>query len=495
MDCLVQMQKRPKIIDMIEKFQLSAAYPVLFAILCLISGLGNKRVYLPIISLLVLFVIFSILFVRDVRVFIVPIFMIYYSLGTDTPSAFSASNGNVIAAFDKDGFVGICILAAVVVPLFLIRFIKEGAFTLAFKEKSVTLYGIIALNIAIMIGGAFSPYWSPKELFYALSLVAGLDVFYLVMYYIVRRSGASVISYACKVLVLTSLVIATQICFVVLRNYLNGTLIFRYNSNSRWILLRENLCLSWGISNIICASCAAGIPASLYLAKNERHPYLYCVSAIVMWLISILINTRSAMLVGGFMLCVGLITISFVGKNKWKNLAFLISFIIVGTISVLFLYDNLSNILGSEELFSKISKFLRFDSVNDRIKAFRIGIQDFQDHFVFGVGWTKGVNSSPSAPLNFYSKMYHCIVIQMGASAGIVGLVALGFHAKDILYLSFKRACIDRLLLLSVPLIILLMSLVDNFFFYLNIQIFYVTFLCLAEEHLKPNKKDYSSRL
>ena len=76
----------------------------------------------------------------------------------------------------------------------------------------------------------------------------------------------------------------------------------------------------------------------------------------------------------------------------------------------------------------------------------------------------------------------------MSASCGILGISALLLHIKDFFILAFRRARLDRLFLLAVPVMILTMSLVDNFFFYLNLQIFYVAFLCLAEEHLNTKK-------
>jgi hypothetical protein len=107
--------------------------------------------------------------------------MIYYALGTDTPKAFMDSNGDILAAFDTDGFIGICILAAVIaIPVFL-RFILDGSFAYAVRNRGITFWGIVALNIAIFLGGAFSEHWSPINLAYALATYS-LSISLIIIY-------------------------------------------------------------------------------------------------------------------------------------------------------------------------------------------------------------------------------------------------------------------------------------------------------------------------
>lgn len=489
MECLVRLKKRPKFIDAIEKFQLSGAYPVFFAILCTISGLGNKYVYLPIISVIALSILFSVFFVRDNKVFITPIFMAYYSLGTDNPKAFTDSNGDVLAAFDKSGFIGICVLAAIIIiPLFL-RFLLDGSFAHALKNRGITFWGVAGLNVAIFLGGSFSAYWSPKNLAYALILVAGLDIFYLILSSIIRKFDGNIVPYVCRILVLTCLMITAQAILLALQLQLDGMLIRVDQWTGRWILQREYLARSWGISTIICASSAVGIPAAMYMARNERFPLFYYASALIMWGISILVNTRSAMIIGGIFLIAGMAIISFSGKNKRCNLIFSSVLLVLIVIGAIIAYRKLTEVTPPDELFFNLYKFLRFDSVNDRITIFEVGLKDYLSAPIFGVGWSKGALDSELQSNNFYSNMYHCIVIQMGASAGSIGLIALVLHAKDYFRLAFKKPQIDRFLLLFVPASVLFMSLVDNFIFYLNMQIFYVAFLCLAEKHLEQTQQ------
>lgn len=488
MECLVKLQKRPKFIDAIEKFQLSGAYPVFFAVLCAISGLGNKHVYLPIISVLALSILFSVFFVRDNKVFITPILMIYYSLGTDVSRAYGQSDGNVVASFDPDGLVGICILAAVIaIPVFT-RFILDGSVTDTIKNRGLTFYGIVGLNAAILLGGIFSGHWSPINLVYALILIAGLDIFYLVLTSIIKRSDSSIIPYVCYVLVFTCLMIAFQIFTRAYRLYLDGTLFWFDRRIGKWILMRERLSLSWGVTTIIGASSTAGIPAAMYLAKNKRFPLFYYISAIIMWSVTLVVNARASMLVGGAFLIAGIVIISFCGKNKKCNLIFSLVLFASFVTALILAYNKITETISIKDALAELSRFMRLGIVDDRIVLYEAGLRDFLSAPIFGVGWEKGALSPELQKSNFYGNMYHCIVIQMGASAGIVGIAALIFHIKDYFRIALKRACADRFLLLSVPASILLMSLVDNYIFYLNLQIFYVAFLAVAEKHLEETK-------
>lgn len=475
--------KKPSLIDKLVSFQLSGAYPVFFAIICAISGLGNKYVYLPMISILGVCVLFSVFFVKDNKVFLTPILMIYYSLGTDNALAFANSKGDVFAAFDSDGLIGICILAAVIATPFIIRFIVDGSFALAFKQRSFLIYGILALDISILLGGIFSEHWMPKDLAYGVILIAGLNLFFLIVYSIVKRADRDIVPYTCHIIVMACLAISAQVAVTAIQAHMQNDLIVFSAPLDRWMIQRGHFCFSWGIPTIIGATTAIGIPAAMYMAKNERYPLFYYISAIVFWLVSLVVNTRSAMLVGGIFLLGGAIIACLSGRNKKTNIIF--SSVLFGCFAALFAYfcTKATGTGSLRDTLYEIYKLLRFDSVADRMQIFDVGAKDFLSAPIFGVGWSKGALDADLQSHNFYSNMYHCVLIQMGASAGVVGLAALALHIKDIFIIGCKKFRVDRLFILSVPLMILCMSLVDNFFFYLNFQIPYVTFLLLADKH------------
>jgi len=141
-------------------------------------------------------------------------------------------------------------------------------------------------------------------------------------------------------------------------------------------------------------------------------------------------------------------------------------------------------------VLSAIAKILRFDISSDtgRSELWQNGFDDFKRSPLLGSGFADGAFDLGSENNNVYSNMYHCIIIQWLGAAGIVGCIAFLIHLIDCARLLFKRISSGKLVLMLVPLMIIAMSLLDNFFFYPHFQIFYAIFLALAEySHDKSN--------
>ena len=480
---MASRKKRLSLKQCLINFQLSGAYPLFFAAVCAISGMGDKRIYLPAISILAISILFSIFCVKDNKVFLAPILMSYYSLGTDRVNGYIDSNGNVTASFDQNGFIGICFLAAIIIIPLIFRFILDGSFVLAIRKKSLFLFGILALDAAILLGGLFSKHWNLKSIFYGIVLIAGLNIFFLMLSSIVKKCDKDIFPYTCRILILTCLVISAQVIVAALRAHAQNDLVIFSTSMDRWLIQRSHFSFSWGLPTIVGASAIIGIPAAFYLAKNERYPALYYCCALLFWGVSFIVNTRSAMIVGAFFLLIGAVIASCSGKNKKTNL-FLSVVLGAGFLAAAAIFCARAALHGNlGNLLTDAYKLFRFDSVYDRIRIFKAGLGDFVSYPVFGVGWSKGALETNVRTDNFYGNMYHCIIIQLGASTGVVGITAFVYHFKDIAILAIKQFRADRLLLLAVPIMILSLSLVDNFIFYLNFQIIYAAFLVLAERH------------
>ena len=134
--------------------------------------------------------------------------------------------------------------------------------------------------------------------------------------------------------------------------------------------------------------------------------------------------------------------------------------------------------------------FLRIDEYRDsgRGNLWKNGLEDFKKSPFFGAGLSDGGYPDGEESKNFYSNMYHCILVQMPGAMGIVGCIAILVHFVDLAKTFFKSFSINKMLLLFVPLMIIGMSLFDNFFFYLDFQIPYGVFLALAEKQLEQEE-------
>ena len=119
-----------------------------------------------------------------------------------------------------------------------------------------------------------------------------------------------------------------------------------------------------------------------------------------------------------------------------------------------------------------------------------MGYNDFKTNPVAGVGFAKG--SIPGK--NFYSSMYHDIIVELFGGMGLIGLLCFAAHLFDYMRYFAKSVTANKLLSVLIPVLIILLSLTDNTIWYLNMQIFYgallaASSLCWDEEGSGPIRK------
>ncbi len=481
--------ERSRIIKILVRAQNSVIYPIIFAALCVCSGLNDKSVYLPIIWILCGFVIFSALFSPDNKVFLVPMLMVYYSLGRDGEHVlYDDLKMEYLQSFDPDAFVQICVCGVIMASAFIIRLIADGSVTRAFKKRGICTWGIISLDVVLILNGIFSENYSPMNLIYGVLMSLCLTVFYFITLSMLENSE-NIIPYACKCLVCTSYVALCQILVLCWRVYQDGNL-FLYGQESEIIGINRGwLAMSWGVPTIVGAVIVIGIPAAMYLARNCKFSFVGYFSAALFLLGAIIIDTRSAIIVGGLVFVLSVIICCIGGKNKRKNRIYtaILSVLAIGAL----IYIN-ARIMPISAFLDKVFEILRLDAFagEARYKIFENGINDFKASPIFGVGFSDGGYADDMHRNNVYSNMYHCIAVQLIASMGIVGVIGFLVHIKQVGEIAVRRFSVNKLFLILVPLMILAMSMVDNFFFYPNFQILYSAFLALAEIYLEQSRRE-----
>lgn len=492
-----KIREKNKIIAILVKLQNSTLYPILFAFVCIISGVSGKEVYLPCIWLLTALVLFSGLFSDDFKVFLVPAIMIYYAIGFDVIDDyfFYADATLDSMTFDPSSLPHFIICVALIVAVLIWRIISSGLIKDIISKRGLFFWGIIAIDIALILNGIFSPHWKPINILYGLMIGAGLTIFYCIFLVLLSHSK-NVISYACKTLVCAGIVVSVQTLIILIRLLMGDGLSIQDLLNG-WISdNRLMLSLSWGLPTITGAVMALSIPAALYLARNCRFPIVSCSLALLFLVMSVVIDTRAAILFGGIAFFVGIIICCFKNKNKIQNRAFTISLFSIGLIAtVVFLITADS----PKETVLKIFDSLRLDFIFSENKSFtsifgaRAGIWlDGLKHFlsapIFGVGFSLGRDTTNLYSYNIFDIMYHNVIIEFLGSMGIVGILAFLFHLKHGVEIAFRKFSWDRILVLFVPVLVLLMSLLDNFFFYPNFAIIYAVFLACAELMLEESR-------
>ena len=457
-------------------------YPALFAVLCVISGTHNCSVYIPILWILTAFVLFSALFADDNKVFLTPLLMMFYALGQDAdPEAFLKSNGDMLSLIDGKALVEVIIICAICVTALVARLVADGSLAAVFKKKRHFLWGIILLDAAFLANGLFSQAYDIKNIGIGAFFAAGLTVVYVIVIGILEKSENCIV-YACYAMLATAYSAFLQMLTLVIRLAVKGDYFILFKSQGEIVVNRNEFTLGWGVATLIAMVFILGIPAALYLAKDRKYSLFTFCSAILFVLGTALINVRSAMVVGVLSFIVLTVFCCFKGNNR-KLIRIYLLCCVSAAIVLLILVDRF--LIPISSLFEKLSSLLRFslDVDSGRVKLWANGISDFLSSPALGVGFLDGGVEDAAKMNNFFSNMYHCILIEIPGAMGIFGCFAFVLHIAQLIVLCIKRFCVDKLLLLFIPLMILVASLVDNFFFCLNCQIFYCVFLAVAEKY------------
>lgn len=477
------LRKKIPLIDLLVRFQKTVWYPVLFAILCVISGTHGYKVYLPIMAVLCAFVLFSVFFADDNKVFFVPLFMIYFAVGFDNPPySYTSSNGDMFASFNENALKAVIGFAVVIISAFLIRLICDGSIKAAFTKRCSLTVSILALDVAIIFNGFLGPDAQVRNMLYGIIIASGITLVYFAVHGMLYRSK-DVVTYACKVAVCASYVVLGQILLLFIRTYLNDTLFFTWGNN---VINHMNFYLGWGVTTVVGAVLVLGIPAAFYLARKCKASGFLYFSGLFFFLGTFMLDARSSMVAGAGAVVIGMILSCFKCKNKVACRIYTAIVVIVPVCALIYLvkYTNILNTsLG--DMLKSVLEMHKGDS--GRMDMWKNGIEDFLRAPVFGIGFSNGGYVKPD--LNVYSNMYHCILIEFLGATGIVGCIAFLFHAFELLRLFFRKFSIDKMLLMMIPAMIIVMSLVDNFFFYFNFHIFYGAFLALAEISIMENKE------
>ena len=496
-----RIREKNKIISFIVRLQNTALYPALVAIICIFSGTGNKEVYLPCAWIITALAVFAGLFSPDLKVFFVPAFLGYYVIGIDDPSGYFGTFES-LPLFDMSSAWHFAACILIIVAVLIYRLITTGMMKEMLLKRGIFFWGIIFMDVAIVLGGLFSGQWTLGSFLFGLMIAGVLTIFYPLFLSILSRSKNG-IAYLCKTLVFTGYAITAQIGIIAYRLHLDGKLITKF-ANGTYFLYRDKLTLSWGFATLVGAVLVLSISAAMYLMRSRKFPALSFISAVLLWFVTILIDTRSAIIFGAVALVVGSILCCIGGKNRIAN-RITVAGLFLALVSAV-LYVVLKYPSDYMERIRDVLRFLRlevsFDTVSDvnsffssRITIWADALADFFTSPVFGVGFAYGYFTPETASGNLFINMYHNIILQFMSSLGVVGLFAFLVHLKQLVEAIFRRFTVKKLLILLTPACILGMSLVDNFFFYPNFTIIYAAFIAAAEALLEESRQERINNL
>ena len=489
---LVDTGKRAPVISQIIKIQNSSWYPVLMAILCIVSGANGREIYLPCMWVLTAGVIFAGIFSEDLKVFFVPFIMGLCFLGLDVSPDFYTRIED-IPTFDRSAIPHFVICSVLMMTVLIFRLATSGMLKEAFCKRGMFFWGIIFLDVAFIVNGAFSQEYSLTSLWLGIGMAAVLTLCYFIFLPILSHSENGM-TYLCVTVVATSYAVTAQTAIAALKLLENENLFITFGAE--YFLNRSILAMGWGPVTVTATVITLGIPAALYLARTEKLSFISFFSAPIFLAAAIFVNTRSAVAVGALVLVVGMICCVTGGKNRSKNIVYLLITVVTVAVLALRFYDVISphivDILKTMRVYPGYGIKGLFSTRTDLWKK---GIEDFLTSPVFGVGFLKGGFEAELMSENIYRNMYHNVFVQLLASMGVIGFLAFLIHLKHMLELTVRGFSAQKLLLLCVPLIIIGTSFVDNFFFYPNFQIIYAAFIAAAEVTLERRRKERLGRL
>ncbi len=459
----------------IDRYLNSVWYPVCLGALCAFSGLGGSSRYAVCMCLIVVSVLLIVLFAKDLKPLFAPMLMSFCSLGKDSETSYGDQVGDVLLSYDSTAFALAISLGVFAVGALVFRFWKDGTIRDIWKKGGRLGWSILALDVAFMLNGVGSADWLPIDLAYGVLMAFGFTFFYFVCVSIARR-GEHVAKYACWCMVGTSLLGFVQLAALFVQLHSRGQLEFQMGMLTGES--RNAIELGWGISTSICGYLVLGIPAAFYLAANHRYGAFSYLLAFGIFGSIVVLASRGPILVGAVAMLMGILGCCF-GKNKGLGRKFALGILCLIPICLLLVHFF---VLPLPELAGRLLETARLDSLSEegRITLWKRGWEHFCAWPVFGVGFDKGAFVGWEVLHNVFANMYHNILFQFLGAMGAVGLLAFLFHLWQAGRL-WRKPTAQKVLLLTLPLMVLLMSLVDNFFFYLNDQIAYCIFLAVAE--------------
>ena len=456
----------------IDRYLNSVWYPICLGALCAFSGLGDSSRYTICMGLIAVTVFLTVLFSKDLKPLFAPMLMAFCALGKDSSVSYGDQKGDVMLSYNDMAFSFVIALGILAVVALVIRFWKDGTLKDIWEKGGHFGWSILAMDIAFLCNGIFSEYWRPIDLAYGALMAFGFTFFYFICASIARR-GENIAKFACQCMVCTAVLGCAQIGIV-----LWGHGLISFDIGILSTDHREYIELGWGIATSIPAYLVLGIPAAFYLAANYRYSIVNYLLAFAVFGVVVILGSRGSIIVGGIMLLGGIIICCF-SKNKKSCRKFALAVFSIILLCLLLIHMFVKPL---PELLEKVMEMARFDKLakDGRFAIWQKGLEHFAQAPVFGVGFDEGAKIGRDVMHNVFANMYHNLFIQFLGAMGIVGILACGFHLWQFGRM-WQKPTVSKVLLLMLPLTILMMSMVDNFFFYLNQQIAYGMFLAVAE--------------
>ena len=460
-----------KFIRSLQGFFRSVWYQALVVALMVCANVFSLE--LPVFYLYLLFGLTALLFAEDTLP-LVPLFCCAYM--TISPENNPATHYGESAFYDPAFRTQFIVILAVAAAAVAVRTVHLLCFSSARGERRgfpKLSFGFLALGIAYVLGGLFSPFYAGRTAFFGLVEIASLCALYFFFFYTVdfRRTEK-------EYLLSLFLLIGFGVILEMVRVYFLPGVIGPDGVD------RGDLTTGWGMYNNIGCIIAMCIPASFYFASVKAKGWRFTLLGCVTLGGVVLTQSRTAILFGGlvFAACLVLVSVRSGGMERLGHLLVAGALILIAMALVVVFFPKVM------ELFASM---IRFDT-NGRDEIWRVGLKQFSDHPLFGVGFyeCEAYRWGELPGDAFLPPRYHNTVLQLLASCGLVGLGCYIYHRVQTVRLLLARRSRENIFLALIIGVMLLLSFLDCHLFNFGPGILYSVILAFMERGVPAEQKE-----
>ncbi len=342
---------------------------------------------------------------------------------------------------------------------------KEYKSFFDFKNKKLLL-GFLLLIPCYLLAGIFSGFLDFNSIFISIVMICLQPIIYIIFSSGIHSKEDNIL-YLARVSAMALILMCLEIAFVYALKYEIGTPL-----DNAW---KGNIIVGSVVSNSAGEFIVILMPFLFYLAYKEKHGFIYYIIAALSVIAIYFTLSRASLLFGVPTFILGSILLCFKGNNKKLYRALSLAYLIILIALVIALYK-----LGYAEKLFKFFEDAGFSN-RGRFKIWSYLLEQFKSFPIFGVGFSAYMQSNPYVP-QIYQGLAHNTLIQFVCSTGIVGTLLFGYHAFEAVKTLFTKITFRRLFLIASIALFLLISLLDQIYFFPNFTVIFTLFLTFAEK-------------
>lgn len=457
-------------IGKVNTFMRSGWYVLLIAALSALSSLFGLELF--VYTTYILIAVFLCLFGMDLLP-LMPIVICCYI----APSVVNNPGRNPNSIFyPANGGIYLMVLGGIFAACLIWRLITDPEFggKKFWTCKRSLVPGMLALGAAYLLGGlGMDRYgeYAGNTILFGFIQFASVFVMYFLFSGAVKWEKASK-DYFAWIGLCVGFAVLAQLC----ENYLSGR-IFMHGGNT---IDRELMATGWGMHNNIGGMMAMMLPFPFYLAYKKQRSWLYAALAAVLMLGVVASCSRTAMVVGAveFVICSVILL-----RRKDMRLPIVTVYAAAAVALGAFVIVSWDALMEIFALFIE-----EINAISKRDLLLINGLKQFRQYPIFGGSFFPQGEYVPwdwaelEAFSSFFPPRWHCTLVQIAASCGIVGLAAYAFHRVQTVVLLIRRRSAENLFIGLYILALLAAGLLDNHFFNVGPVLMYSMALAFAEK-------------